>query len=263
MSNQHETDRRGGTQVVERVAKILASISTYGPSGGRLMDVARDSDIARPTVHRILQDLIAVEYVRQLPDKRYGLGPGLFALSLSVPSPIHDFAAIELFAQELADKCGDTVYVAIRQLNSVHYLVRTSGHFPIRTHSVNVGASMPLTSSYSGLVLLAGMDRRAQEDLLDRLSTDSTSEWWTGSAEEHEAELRRSLTQIERDGYVYGPDVVIPGVAGIAMAVPSRTQRPYMTLSISAVDARIPPERTGELLQMLKVTARRISEVVE
>jgi DNA-binding IclR family transcriptional regulator len=251
------------TQVVERAARMLAALSAYGPDGGRLMDVARDSGIARATVHRILQDLIAVDYVRQLPDKRYGLGRGLFALSLSVPSPIHEFAAIEQAAQELSDTCGDTVYVAIRQFNSVHYLVRTSGRFPIRTHSVNVGDTMPLTSSYSGLVLLAGMDRRAQEVILDRLSTDSTSEWWTGNAEEHEAELRRSLTQIERDGYVYGPDVVMPGVAGVAMAVPSKTQQPYMTVSISAVESRLPPERIEELLPMLTAAARRISEVIE
>jgi DNA-binding IclR family transcriptional regulator len=261
---QEATDHpKGRTQVVERAARILATLSAYGPDGGRLMDIARDSGIARASVHRILQDLIAVDYVHQFRDKRYGLGRGLFALSLSVPSPIHDFAAIEQVAQELSDQCGDTVYVAIRQFNSVHYLVRTSGKFPIRTHSVNVGDTMPLTSSYSGLVLLAGMDRRAQEIILGRAPSDTTSEWWTGNTEEHEAELRRALTQIEREGYVYGHDVVMPGVAGIAMAVPSRTQQPYMTVSISAVEARLRPGRMEELLPLLTAAARNMSEVIE
>ncbi|MDR7358969.1 IclR family transcriptional regulator [Paeniglutamicibacter sulfureus] len=251
------------TQVVDRAAKILAALAAYGLSGGRLVDIARDSGIARPTVHRLLQELVAVDYVRQLSDKRYGLGAGLFALSLSVPSPVRDMNAIKVAAQDLSDQCGDTVYVAIRQFNSVHYLVRTSGSFPIRTHSVAVGDTMPLTSSYSGLVLLSGMDRLAQEEFLDRLPEGPTSHYWPRSAEEHEAEIRRALTQNAREGYISGKDVVIPGVAGLALAVPSRTQHPYMTVSISAVESRLATERIKDLLPLLQNTAKRISAAID
>ena len=263
MKEESVSAAEGKTQVVERASKVLAAVAGYGVVGGRLMDIARDSGIARPTVHRLLQELAAVDYVRQRPDKRYGLGHGIFTLSLSVPSPVRDLNAIEQAAQGLSDQCGDTVYVAIRQFNSVHYLVRTSGSFPIRTHSVEVGDTMPLTSSYSGLVLLLGMDHAAQEELLERLPMDSQSEQWPRDTEEHEAEIRRALSQIKREGYVSGADVVIPGVAGGALAVPSESHRPYVTVSISAVESRLLPERISELVPMLQATAQRISKAIE
>ena len=58
-------------QVVERVASILRAISAQGPAGARLKDIAIDTGIARPTVHRLLGELAAVDYVAQLPDRRY------------------------------------------------------------------------------------------------------------------------------------------------------------------------------------------------
>lgn len=251
------------TQVVERVSKILAAVSGYGSSGGRLLDIARDAGISRPTVHRLLQELAAVDYVKQLPDKRYGLGGGLFSLSLGVPSPIRDINAIRQAAQDLSNDCGDTVYVAIRRFNSVHYLVRTTGTFPIRTHTVEVGDTMPLTSSYSGLVLLSGMDQGAQEKILEHLPLTSVSGQWPRDTEEHEAEIRRALSQLNREGYVSGADVVIPGVSGVALAVPSETHRPYVTVSISAVETRLQPDRIAELLPALRATSQKISKNIE
>ena len=41
--------------VVERSAVILRAVASAGVSGARLLDVAQETGISRPTVHRILQ----------------------------------------------------------------------------------------------------------------------------------------------------------------------------------------------------------------
>ena len=164
-------------QVVERVAKILGAISSHGAAGARLKDIAIDVGIARPTVHRLLGELGAVDFVLQRPDKRYTLGPALFSLGLSAPSPIRDIARIRQLAQGLADHCGDVVYVALRKFDGVHYLVRAEGSYPIRTHLVSENQSKPFTASYSGLALLASLGEEECRSAINKLALDAPSDW--------------------------------------------------------------------------------------
>jgi DNA-binding IclR family transcriptional regulator len=246
-------------QVVARAAQVLSAIASHGSAGVRLLDLSRDTGIARPSVHRLLQELQEVGYVRQLETKRYALGSALFHLGLAAPGPVRDVIAVRRAAQKLSDICGDTVYVAIQQFNAAHYIVRTEGAYPIRAQSVNVGDTMPLTASYNGLVLLAQLDAQAREEHVARLEQDQVDEWRIVDLAKHEQVLRRALSQIDADGYVYGSDVVMPGLAGIAVPIPSSTGRPIAAVSISGLESRLPAEREPELLALLRATANEIA----
>lgn len=255
-----DTDKK---QVVARVAQVLSAIGSHGTVGARLLDLSRATGIARPTVHRLLQELQDVGYVQQLESKRYALGAALFHLGAAAPSPVRDLAAVRRAAQKLSDACGDTVYVAMWQFGAAHYIVRTEGAFPIRAQSVNVGDTIPLTSSYNGLILLAQLDGDAREQHLAHLEHDQPDAWRTTSLAEHEQALRVALAQIDADGYVYGTDVVMPGLAGIALPVPSSTGRPIAAVSISGLESRLPAEREPELLTLLRATADEIARFID
>lgn len=248
------------THVVERVTSILGALATSDAAGARLLDLAEVTGIARPSVHRILQDLVEAGYARQLPGRRYGLGEELFFLGLAAPKPISDLSAIEAAAQELSDVSGDTVYVAIKWATGAHYLVRTNGRYPIRTHTVDVGQTLPLTASYSGLVMLANLTQSEQDELIGRVPAEGD----TGlGGPEHEARLRNAIDGIRKNGFVSGSDLVMSGIAGMAVSVPSRTRSPFMAVSISAVESRLQPERVRKLLAPLRATARKISQAIE
>lgn len=243
------------SQVVERVAQILAGISHGGSQGRRLKDLALETGIARPSVHRLLQELMQVGFVVQKADRTYALGPQLFTLGLSAPSPVRDLAGLRQLAQALADECGDVVYVALKQFDGVRYLIRAEGEFPIRTHTVVVGDVKPFSSSYSGLALLAHMSEEEQQVQINRLALDAPREW----ADEHRNALRRQmrekLQEVRQLGYCSGQNVVMPGVAGIAACIPSLTSAPYMTVSISAVEYRLDAARVAEIAPRLLRTA--------
>ncbi len=252
----------GRSTVVERVASILTEISRNGSRRCRLKDLALGTGIARPSVHRILNDLIRVGFVVQNPDRTYALGETLFTLGLSAASPIHDLNRIRELAQQLADSCGDVVYVALRQFGGVHYLVRAEGHFTILTHTINVGDVKAFTSSYSGIALLAHMSPDERQPYLNRLVLDASPAW----IEEHRIRLRRTLSEkiieVETHGYCAGPHVVMPGIAGIAACIPSSSRTPYMALSISAVENRLDAERIRAIAPSLLKTARAMSAFI-
>ncbi|WP_157264059.1 IclR family transcriptional regulator [Azohydromonas aeria] len=250
-------------QVVERVARLLAAVSHRGLSGARLKELALDTGIARPTVHRLLGELLAVGYVQQRPDRRWTLGPALFSLGLTAPSPIRDLQSVRQLAQSLADHCGDVVYVALRRLDGVHYLLRVEGDYPIRTHLVAAGDTKPLTAGYAGLALLAAMGEEEQRVRIQRMALDAPPDWIDKNRWGVERAIREKLAEVAALGYCAGPNVVMPGVAGMAAPVPSRTQSPYLALSISAVEQRLSPERVQALAPRLLATARDMSAFID
>lgn len=247
------------TQVIDRVSRIFAVLARHGTDGARLVDLARDAAIPRPTAHRLLQDLMSVGYVRQVEQRRYALGSALFSLGMSAPNPIRSIRGIQQAAQALSDQCGDTVYVSIRHFNGVHYIVRTDGRFPIRTYAASVGETVPFLNTYSGIVLLAAMGAKAEARELARWDVDRNEMWGPQDPAVHVSQLKGALHQARTEGYVYGSNFYVPTIAGVAMPVPPRSGLPYIAVSISAVESRLPPERVAALRAQLEVTAQRIA----
>jgi len=245
--------------VVARAATILAAVARSS-DGARLVDLANETGIARPSVHRLLGDLIEVGYITQGPDRLYRLGSGLFMLGLNAPTPGWDLAAIRPIAQALADETGDTVYLSVRQFDGVHYLVRAEGDYPIRAQLVDVGDTKPYTSSYSGLALLSTLSPAEQTKAIAARTFD-VPEGWLGETDIPQL-LRHTIVDVQSQGWCGGASIVYPGVAGMAALVPSSTQRPYMAISISAVEARLTDKRIAELSTPLLAAANEISSLI-
>lgn len=246
--------------VVERTAVILRAIAAQGSHGARLRDLAIATGISRPSVHRILQELSDVGYVQQNEDKSYCLGPELYYLGMSAPSPQLDLGAINGLLQELAQECGDTVYLARRQFDGVNYLLRAEGSYPVKALLVEVGQSKPFSSSYAGLALLAGLSPADQDRAIRNREFDAP-EGWHGNVDV-ETLLRSKLAEVQAQGYCSGQSIVYPGISGMAAPVPHRGLAPELAVSISATEDRLTSERIAELAPVLLATVRRISEML-
>jgi len=242
---------------------ILAAIAREGVDGMRLVDIARITGIARPSVHRMLQDLLAIEYVERHSDKMYAIGPALFTLGLAAPNPIMDPILLRSLAVEFAAATGDTIYVSMRHIDGVHYLMREDGNYPIRSHYIAVGDIRAYTNTYSGIVLLAYLSQVERERALEQLHLNATAD--SSAAADPEGlrlVLRQKIDDVLRDGYLTGANVVRPGLSGMAAPILSHTTTPYMALSISMVEGRLPAERLPELRDRLLDTAARMSNAI-
>ncbi len=69
----------GGVQSVERVFDILELMASAGGAIG-VSELADRAGLPLPTIHRLIRTLVDRGYVRQLPTRRYALGPKLIRL---------------------------------------------------------------------------------------------------------------------------------------------------------------------------------------
>lgn len=250
------------TGVIRRASRIMHAIARAGSDGARLTEITDVTQLTRPTVHRILKDLIAVGLVTQMTDNsRYVLGNELVSLALSVPQPEWDLATMRGIAQSLADDVGDTVYVSTRQIDGVRYLIRAEGSYPVRALMVNEGEVKPFTSSYSGLALLSGLSAQTVDRALSAHLTDAPEGWWDDHPTEQE--MRNQIGGVATRGFCGGPGLVIPGVSGVAAPVPSASGPPRFAVSISAVDSRLDDDRIAVLTPQLLATAHQLAAVTE
>ncbi len=247
-------------QVVGRIAAILSAIERFGNEGARLIDLARETGIARPSVYRLLQDLIEVGYVRQSQKRRYHLGAELYALSFSAaPAPVN-IAMLEAVAGELAQVTGDTVYVGMRQRGSVRYLVRVDGSYPVRAQIVEVGQIVPLGATFSGIALLGAETDQQVEQLIAGYDIKAIAQ--RASVTEPLRRLQDILAccaQVRAQGFCYSRNLVWEGISGLAAPVPVSTGKPYLAISVSAINDRMPEARANELAPLVLKAAQTIA----
>lgn len=250
--------------VLPRAYRLLTTIALTGERGVRLKDLSDRTGIARPTVHRLLQDLAEIGFVSQLVNRRYTLGRELYWLGFAAPQTLPSLPAVQTIASRLAEKTSDTVYVSMREATGVRYLIRAEGDYPLQSRVVTPGQLKPFTASYSGLALLAGLSPEIRESALSHALLDPlVGEEELRGGVELEAQLRDAVAQVIRQGWCTGPGLVMPGLSGLAVPVPNqRGIPPLLAVSVSAPDTRLTPERAEKLVPLVTAAAREIAQVI-
>jgi DNA-binding IclR family transcriptional regulator len=249
----------GGAQTVDRACVLLKEIARAGANGARILDLCQATALSRPTAHRILLSLSAAGFIRQHPEtKRYMLGTGLFEIGLAAPSPVAAFPEVTRLLDELARATEDTVYLMIRSHDEVLCAWRAVGAFPIKANIVSPGDRRPLAASAAGLAILAAIP----EDETDRIMKRSRP-YLPDYCRPPVGALVRLIKAARQTGYAFGENLVMEGVTGVGMAVPSTSVQPYLAISISAISSRITPERLPGLVSALEQTTQRIAAIVE
>lgn len=253
MSNAKQTQ----SQVTQRTCLLLREVARHGQAGARLMDITTSTGLSRPTVHRILRTLVDEDFLQQTDGRRYRLGAALFEIGIVAPSPLGNLGPYQEIVQELANICGDTVYLAIRRGDDAHYLSHCEGSFPIRTHVVNANQTLPLVTGHSGRALLAAMSEIEADEIINRAK--SIPNIFGVSSD---VSLREEIDMVRQKGYGWSRDVTFVGVAGLTTCVPNPNGQAYLALTISAITARLDPQRAQELLPHLLNAAKKIGEKI-
>ncbi|MHA6623803.1 IclR family transcriptional regulator [Pseudonocardia sichuanensis] len=153
-------------QGLGRAASVLAAIgaSTSGPL--RASDLSRATGLGASTMARLLGTLEELGYVRKLPESQgYTIGHAVLALASAGlnQNPVHREARAP--AQELAQRAGLSVNVAVADGASAVYLCHFEGHRAPKSHTM-VGLRQPIHASALGKALLLGTSEAERRDLL-------------------------------------------------------------------------------------------------
>lgn len=246
-----------GTQSIGRAAAVLRALALRSQSGARMADIARETGLERPTAHRILQGLIAEGMASQNEaTRRYYLGPFIYELGLLAEPRFHLREIARQAVEFLAEQTGDTVFLAVRGGNDALCIERKAGSFPIKAFTVEVGSRMPLGIGCGGIAMLAALPEEEAESIL-KFNAPRLVEYGDMTA----AQLAELVAAARRRGYAINPRRA-PGIAAVGMAVRHADGGLAGSISIAAIESRLPPERIEKIAPMLRAEIRKIERML-
>jgi IclR family transcriptional regulator, acetate operon repressor len=122
-----EGDLRGSLGTVRNAVTLLHLLAD-GAAYQHLTDLAEQSGLSVPTVHRLLRSLSLAGLVEQdTHSARYGLGPELVRFSHRYLARLPVLAALSPYLPAVRDALGSAVEVALYLRGSVAYVDRVDG----------------------------------------------------------------------------------------------------------------------------------------
>ncbi|MBW4718259.1 IclR family transcriptional regulator [Saccharothrix obliqua] len=235
------------------LAKALDVLSALDGSraGLPLTELSRRSGLPLSTTRRLAAELVALELLERLPDRRYVVGRRLWRLGLlaRVQGDLRE-AALP-FLQDLYDVTRENVHLAVRDGGSALYVERLHGRSSVRLVS-RAGGRLPLHATGVGKVLLA----HAPPDVVAEVVANAAKV--TAYTITEPGRLLRELAEVRRRGYARTAQEMTLGTCSVA--VPVTDADGVVVASIGLVLAtRKDPTRH---LAPLRVAARGIARAL-
>jgi IclR family pca regulon transcriptional regulator len=220
---------------VEALSKGLRILSLFDEKrpSWRVSDLAAAAGLPMPTVYRAVMTLAAEGYLDQLPDGGYR--PGVRTLTLGTAALRSlDLAAIATpKLQQLAERSGETVNLAVLSGDRVLYLIRLRNS-DLVTANIQVGSTLPAVHTSIGKLLLAYLD---EADLAARITDASFSANSGPNAKVSLAELRAELLAVRDQGWAMQDEELAYGLRSVAAPITGPDGRVLAGVNL-AVQAR-------------------------
>jgi len=241
-------------QSVERAARILAVLGSGTPRLG-VTEISDRLGLAKPTVHGLLRTLEKHDLVAQDPDTgKYSLGPGVVSLGNAFLDGSEVRARSLLWAESLAQRAGEAVWVAILsgpRVIVLHHVFRPDNTVQI----LEVGAAIPWHACALGHAIVAQLpESERTRALAGNLAP------LTGQTKTTRAALGRVLALVRRQGYAVEDEEATVGDAGIAAPILGRDGMVAGAIGVvGAADRLLVPATRQELARAVQEAARAIS----
>jgi IclR family acetate operon transcriptional repressor len=243
----------GGVQSVERVFDILEIMATVGGSIG-VSELAERAQLPVPTIHRLIRTLVSRGYVRQLPTRRYALGPRLIRLGESATQVLG--ASSRPHLAHLVEQIGETANMAVLDGNMAAYVAQVPSAHTMRMFT-EVGRRVYLHCTGVGKAILLQMPNDAVRSLVGRTGMPAYTDNSITDMETLISDLERSRQR----GYTIDEDEQEVGVRCFAVSVPDM---PTLTaISVSGPAARVTLDAADRIAPILQHVAAELSAEFE
>jgi len=244
-----------GTQSLQRAISLLRIIAANNRAGSRLVDLYRRTGLERPTVHRLLQGLVAESLIRQdAMSKRYHLGTLAYELGLAAAPKVAMRDICLPYLDAIAEHTGDTVFLTVRMGFDGICVARADGSFPIKMFVHDVGRHRPLNVGASGLALMSALP----DEEIDRLCRFNVERTRRKNPRFTEAALRASIESTRRRGYATNKVMDEPPVHSVGMVIRSPEGTPAAGVSVSTLASRLGHDRLEMIVHCLHDAVKSI-----
>lgn len=222
-----------------------------------LQGLAEETNIPKPTLHRMLQQLESAGLLERSGDNRqYGTGVRLrkLAENLLLNDTFH--GARHGVLRSLVNEVGESCNLTALSGSEVMYLDRVETPAPLRFY-LHSGSRVPVHCSASGKLFLAGMSPAQRQ----RLLANATLEAFTPKTLTDQDALEEEIKQVKRQGFALDNEEFLPGLLCVAVLVPSASGRSNLCVAVQAPVMRLSPEKALGLLPALHRAADALSRI--
>jgi IclR family pca regulon transcriptional regulator len=220
---------------VEALAKGLRILSLFDEKrpSWRVSDLAAAAGLPMPTVYRAVMTLAAEGYLDHLPNGDYRPGVRTLTLGTAALRSLDLVAIAAPKLQQLAERTGETVNLAVLSGDRVLYLVRLRNS-DLVTANIQVGSTLPAVHTSIGKLLLAYLD---EADLKARITDVSFAANSGPNAKVSLAELLDELPAVREQGWAMQDEELAYGLRSVAAPITSPDGRVLAGVNL-AVAAR-------------------------
>ena len=240
---------RGGVQSLARAFDLLERMAEDGGEVA-LCGLAVDSGLPLSTIHRLVRTLVACGYVRQLPSRRYVLGPRLIHLGECASRTAGHLGPAA--PGPLVDSTGETANLAMLDGDEVVYVAQVPSRHSMRMFT-EVGRRVLRTAPASA--------RRCSPSCPPSRCARSSSVPACRAAPTKTItdpdELLALLPQIAAQGYVLDDGEQEIGVRCVAVPVPGGPAQ--TAISVSGPEGRVLMESVPAIVAQLQETAAALA----
>ncbi|MBG6179298.1 IclR family transcriptional regulator [Arthrobacter sp. CAN_A1] len=240
----------GGVQSVERVFELLELITDAGGEVS-LSELSSSTDLPLPTIHRLLRTLVAKGYARQLPNRRYALGPRLIRLGEGANKQLGALARPQL--KHLVDSLGETSNMAVLDSDMVIYIAQVPSPHSMRMFT-EVGRRAHTHDTGVGKAILAQLSNDTVRSIVARAGMPTPTDKSLSTIED----LLVELDLIRERGYSIDEQEQELGVRCFAMAVPNAPTP--SAISVSGPASRVDERFAEKAVPLLRAAVRSIAD---
>ncbi len=242
-----------GTESAERVADVLLTLSRTELATG-VSAIARDLNLSKAVVHRILQSLASRDLVSINPTTReYSLGPSATAMGARAlrQLDLSSLASDDLI--ELRNVTGETTTLSLLVVDKRAYIDQYESVQEIRM-TVETGRLFPLYAGASGRAILAYLPTSGIEKIIASGLKSLTDE----TVNDFDV-LNELLIRVRTKGYATSRGERQAGAGSVAAPVFREDGKVIGSVSVCGPLARFDQESVEKYVPLVTAAAARIS----
>lgn len=250
-------EEKNPIQVADRLFLTVEILAADGPA--RLMELSKKLELNKTTVHRILNSLIYMGYVKQdSVSLKYSLTFKIWEVANQLLTKIDMVDIARPHLKKLVEDSGETVHLVEKNGVNAVYIDKVESY----TNSVRlvskVGESIPLYCSGVGKAILADME----DDAIRAIWKSSQIQKLTDHTIISLDEFMKKITQIRKLGYALDDEENEMGVRCIAACLRDYRGKAKYAFSISAPVNRMDEARLLQLANCVLATKESISQEI-
>ena len=219
---------------ITALARGLEVITCFGQDSEELTlaQVAATTGLTRGTARRFLLTLEALGYVRST-GRVFQLTPRTLRLGYAYLSSMPLWKAAQPIMKELVDELDEPCSLGALDGRDVVYIARTPPKH-LSFIPIQLGTRMPAHINAMGQVLLAEFSPLELDDYFRGVTFEKITRYTLTD----EAEIRRVLARVARNGYALSDRQLQIGLRSIAVPVRARSGRSEVAINATANEGR-------------------------